>query len=159
MTGLKPWLNYLKDSGVMYSHSTHVPADTALLTASAERMPAEKFAKCVVYFSQAGFGMALVPSNEFVDLEKLAAVVGANHVRLATESELGMLFPDCELGAMPPFGNVYKLPVVVDSDVASNEFVAFTLGTHRDVVRMSFEDYRKLVQPVISAIAVTKELN
>lgn len=159
MTGLKPWLNYLKDSGVVFSHSTHVVAETALQTASAERMPAQKFAKCVVYFSEAGFGMALVPANEFVDLEKLAAAVGANHVRLATESELGMLFPDCELGAMPPFGNIYKLPVVVDYDVAANEFIAFTLGTHHDVVRMSFEDYRKLVQPVISTIAVVNALN
>lgn len=159
MTGLKPWLNYLKDSGVIYSHSTHTPAETALQTANAERMPAEKFAKCVVYFSEAGFGMALVPSNEFVDLEKLAAVVGANRVRLATESEMRMLFPDCEVGAMPPFGNVYKLPVVVDYNVAANEFIAFTLGTHRDVVRMSFEDYRTLTRPIISAVAVTKNVD
>lgn len=159
MTGLKPWLNYLKDTGVMYSHSTHTLAETALQTANAERMPAGKFAKCVIYFGHAGFGMALVPSNEFVDLEKLAAVVGANHVRLASEAEMRMLFPDCEVGAMPPFGNVYRLPVVVDYDVAANEFIAFTLGTHRDVVRMSFEDYRTLTRPVISAIAVTRSVN
>jgi Ala-tRNA(Pro) deacylase len=159
MTALKPWLNYLNDSGVLFSHSTHVPVETALQTADAERMPASKFAKCVVYFSESGFGMAVVPATEFVDLTKLAKIAGVSYVRLANEAELGMLFPDCDLGAMPPFGNVYRMPVVVDYHVAANEFIAFTIGTHRDVVRMSFADYRKIAQPVIASIAVTVGLN
>lgn len=158
MTRLAPWLNFLDNSGVRYSHSIHPPAQTAIATADAERVSPAEFAKCVVYRSDAGFGMAVVPSDEYVDLKKLAGVLGASHLTLATEREMADLFPDCEIGAMPPFGNVYRMPVVVDYDVALNEFVAFTIGTHRDAVRMSFEDYRRLARPIVSSIAAASEM-
>jgi Ala-tRNA(Pro) deacylase len=158
MSGLKPWINYLEDSGIRYSHSIHPPADTALATADAERVPAAEFAKCVVFHNSQGYGMAVVPADEYVDLDKLSGILGTPGVRLATERELAQLFPDCELGAMPPFGNIYHMPVIVEFDVALNEFIAFTVGTHRDAIRMGFDDYRRLVKPVVAHIAAQEEL-
>jgi len=75
-------------------------------------------------------------------------------MRLATEGELSELFPECEVGAMPPFGNLFDIPVFVDETVAASEFIAFTAGTHRDVIHMGFGDFRRLVKPLIAAVAV-----
>jgi prolyl-tRNA editing enzyme YbaK/EbsC (Cys-tRNA(Pro) deacylase) len=83
MKGSVAWLNYLRDSGVRYSHSIHPRAETALETADAERMPAHEFTKCVVYFCETGFGMAVVPADQFVDLVELARLLRANFLRLA----------------------------------------------------------------------------
>jgi len=152
MEGSVAWLNYLRDSGLLYAHSVHPRAETALETADAERIPAHEFAKCVVYFCEAGFGMAVVPADQFVDLKELARLLGAKFLRLADEAETAELFPNCELGAMPPFSNVYNMPVVVDREVAARKFVAFTIGSHRDVVRMAFADYRDIVRPLIGSI-------
>lgn len=153
MKGPAAWLNYLRDSGVRYSHSVHPRAETALETADAERMPAHEFAKCVVYLCEAGFGMAVVPADQFVDLNRVARLVGANSLRLADEAEMAQLFSYCELGAMPPFGNVYNMPVIVDREIAARKFIAFTIGTHHDVVRMAFADYEDIVRPLIGSIA------
>ena len=154
MKAPNPWLNYLQNSGVRYSHSIHPPAETALETAAAERVLAHEIAKCVVYFCETGFGMTVVPADEFVDIVELARVLGVNYIRLATETEIAELFPDCELGAMPPFGNIYNMPVVVDRDVADRRFMAFPIGTHRDVVRLAFEDYERLVRPLVAGVVM-----
>lgn len=156
MKPLTPWLNYLQNSGVRYSHSMHPPAKTARETADAERMPAHEFAKCVVYYCEKGFGMAVVPADEFVDLGALGRLLPATYIRLANEGEIAEVFQDCELGAMPPFGNIYNMPVVVDREVAAQRFIAFTIGTHRDVIRMSFEDYERLVMPLVGSIVVSQ---
>jgi len=158
MRALTPWLDYLENSGARYSHSVHTPAKTALATADAERMPAHEFAKCVIYFTETGFGMAVVPADRFVDLGELGRLLGMTYIRLANEAEMAELFPDCELGAMPPFGNIYNMPVVVDRETAAGEFIAFTISSHRDVVRMSFEDFRRMVRPLIASIVVPRPM-
>jgi Ala-tRNA(Pro) deacylase len=84
-----------------------------------------------------------------VDLQELRAALGLRRARLATEKELAELFPDCELGPMPPLGNLYKMPTYVESSLAEEEWIAFNGGTHRDVVYLRFEDFRRLVKPVI----------
>ena len=94
-----------------------------------------------------GYGMAVVPGDRMLDLEGLRALLGVSRLRLATESELGELFPDCELGAMGPFGNLCGVPVYADAGLAEEETIAFNAGTHRDVIHMSFADYRRLVKP------------
>jgi Ala-tRNA(Pro) deacylase len=156
MTLIKLWLEYLMKKGVSYSHSIHPRAQTALDTASAERVPAHEFAKTVVYFCDSGFGITVVPADKFVDLAKVARLIGTSYIRLANEVELADLFPDCELGAMPPFGDACEMPVIVDADLAQ-EFIAFTIGTHRDVVRMSFGDFQRLAKPKVASI-VTQEV-
>jgi len=151
------WLEYLDLEGVRYSHSTHATAATARETAAAEKMPAHEFAKTVVYFGDQGFGIAVVPADQFLDLTTLGSLLGLSYIRLANEAELMELFPDCELGAMPPFGDSCELPVIVDTGLAGT-FIAFTIGTHRDVVRMSFADFRRLANPRVAAIAETQEI-
>lgn len=151
------WLEYLDRMQVRYSHSIHARAETARETAAAERMPAHEFAKTVVYFSDAGFGIAVVPADQFVDLGKVGRLRGLSYIRLANEAELAELFPECELGAMPPFAEDPGMPVIVDPAIAG-KFIAFTIGTHRDVVRMSFEDFQRVAEPIVHAIAVGEEV-
>jgi Ala-tRNA(Pro) deacylase len=151
------WLEYLNRMHVGYSHSIHPRAETAFETAGADRIRAHEFAKTVIYFSERGYGMAVVPADEFVDMVKLAGVLKLSYARLATEDELAVLFPECELGAMPPFDDAGELPVMVDAELASG-FIGFTIGTHRDSVRMSFDDYQRLARPTISSIALSKDV-
>lgn len=151
------WLEYLDKKKIRYSHSIHPRAETALETADAERVPAHEFARTVVYFSERGFGIAVVPADQFVDLVKLGKLIGSSYVRLATEVELGELFPDCEIGAMPPFGESSKLRVIVDA-AAAGDFIAFTIGTHCDTVRMSFTDFQRLARPSVASFAVGQDV-
>jgi len=139
---------------VRYSHSVHTSAQTARDTARAERVPAHEFAKAVVYFNDAGFGIAVVPADQLVDLNRIGRLLGSSFIRLANEAELRDLFPNCELGAMPPFGDSCALPVIVDVGIAA-EYIAFTIGTHRDVVRMSYADFQRIARPKTAAIAAT----
>ncbi len=149
---MQRWLDYLNANRVHYSWSMHRSAGTALKTADAERIPAHEFAKVVVYFCETGFGMAVVPADRLVDLREIGYLLGVSYIRLADESEMAELFPDCELGAMPPFGEAFNMPVLVDTSIAENKFIVFNIGTHRDAVRMSFEAYRRLVNPLIGSI-------
>jgi Ala-tRNA(Pro) deacylase len=153
MSVINRWLQYLYNMEIRYSHSIHPRAITARETADAERVPAHAFAKTVVYVSEKGFGMAIVPADQFVDLSKVGQLLGLSYIRLANEFELAERFPDCELGAMPPFGEGCEMPVIVDLDLAG-EFIAFTIGTHRDVVRMSFNDFERVARPKLALIAV-----
>jgi Ala-tRNA(Pro) deacylase len=157
MSVISRWLQFLDNMEVRYSHSVHSRTVTALETADAERVPAHEFAKTVVYATADGLGMVVVPADEFVDLSRVGRVIGQHYIRLATELEMADHFPGCELGAMPPFGEQCILPVVVDPALA-REFIAFTIGTHRDVVRMSFRDFELLARPVIARIAVGQEV-
>ena len=157
MSGVDRWLRYFDKMQVRYSHSVHPVAQTARRTAMAERVPAHEFAKTVVYFNDAGFGIAVVPADQCVDLMRVGRLLESSFIRLASEAELRELFPNCELGAMPPFGDSCVLPVVVDVGIAG-DFIAFTVGTHRDVVRMSFADFQRLARPKVAAIAANLEI-
>ena len=158
MNMLRRCLDYLDRNHVAYSHSIHPPAYTALEVAAADRIPAYTLAKTVVYCGDTGYGMAVVPADRTVDFGEIRRLMGLNFVRLATEVELVDLFPTCEVGAMPPLGCLYGLPVLVDVAVESQEFIAFTAGTHRDVIRMSFADYAKLVNPLIADFATIESM-
>ena len=157
MTMLKRCLVYLKRNGIRYSHSMHSPAFTARDVASTERMPADKLVNTVVYSGNNGYGLLLMPADYIVDFGEVQRLLGLTQIRLATEPELRALFPDCEVGAMPPFGNLFNMPVLVDENTASAEFMAFKAGTHRDVIRMSGADFHTLVNPLVAPFAL-KEL-
>jgi Ala-tRNA(Pro) deacylase len=151
------WLQYLNDRQIRYSHSVHPAAQTALETAEAEKVPAREFVKTVVYHGDAGFGIALVPADQFVDLTKIARMLGLSNIRLANEAELAGLFPDCEMGAMPPLRDRGDLPVTLDVALVG-KFIAFTAGTHRDVLRLSFADFQRLAKPILAAIGMDSEV-
>ncbi len=151
---LNRWLEYLDQSRIRYSHSVHPRAETALETAAAERVPPHDLAKTVVYAADNGFGIAVVPADELVNLPEVARLLGCTHMRLADEGEIAEIFPDCELGAMPPFGQPHNMPVLLDAGLAAREFIAFAIGTHSDVIRMSMADYRKLVRPLVGGLTL-----
>ena len=154
MTTLQRCLEYLDRHDIRYFHSGHPIAFTALDVARAEHLPAAAMAKTVVFYSDhTGYAMAVVPANSRVDLEKLMNISGAHHVRLATEFEIGRIFAESELGAMPPFGPLFDMPVFVDEAIARQPSIAFNAGTHRDVIHMSFRDFRRLVEPLVASFA------
>jgi len=142
-------LEYLDQNRVEYSHRTHPNAYTAREVASAEHVPAHEVAKTVVFFEEGGYVMAVLCADCAVDMQELRMLLGRPRLRLATERELAELFPECELGAMPAFGNLFRLPVYVDSRLAGREQIEFNAGTHRDVVRLRYRDYESLVKPVV----------
>ncbi len=155
MQVISGWLEYLDQMNIRYSHSVHNRAQTAYETANADKVPAHEFAKTVVFYSGGNYGLAVVPADEFVDLAKLSHLLGITYLRLADEAELALLFPDCEVGAMPPFSESCDMPVVVDTALVQ-QFIAFTIGTHRDTVRMSFEDFRRLAKPTVASICIRR---
>ena len=144
---------FLDQNQVEYTHTIHPLAYTAREVASAEHLPAREVAKTVVFLSEQGYGMAVLPADSVVDLEQLRLDLGLSRLRLATEAELGELFPSCELGAMPPFGNLWTLPVYVDGRLAGEDTITFNAGSHRDVIHMHFRDFERLVNPAIVPFA------
>ena len=152
MTTLQKTLEHLDRAHVPYFHTSHPVAYTARDVAAAEHVSPHCLAKAVVYFGDAGYGMAVVPADSVVDLEELRKAVGLRTVRLATEAEIGALFPESELGAMPPLGILFDMPVVMDDGLRSEPRIAFNAGTHRDVVHMELADYVQLVRPREAAI-------
>jgi Ala-tRNA(Pro) deacylase len=153
MPMLDKLLTFLDQNQVKYTRHSHPTAYTAREVASVEHVPAHKVAKAVVFLSENGYGMAVLPGDSMLDLQGLRASLGVSRLRLATESELGELFPDCELGAMGPFGNLCGLPVYADPGLAGEEMIAFNAGTHRDVIHMRFEDFQRLAQPKVVGLS------
>ena len=149
MTTLQGCLNYLDEHGVRYAHTTHSRAYTAEEVAAAEHLPAHRLAKTVVCRDEDSYLMVVVPADSHVDIAQLRTAIGVPRVSLADESELCELFPGAELGSMPALGNLFGLRVYLDREVASQGFIAFNAGTHRDVIHMRSADFQHLVRPVI----------
>jgi len=147
--------SFLQASHIPYETLPHTTTYTAQGTAALMRISGREIAKTVVV--RAGERgeqtiLAVLPGARHVRLEKLAAAVG-KPVRLASELEFVDLFPDCELGAMPPFGALYNLPVYMDESLARDKEVIFNAGTHHDAVRVSYEDFVRLANPTICSFA------
>jgi Ala-tRNA(Pro) deacylase len=159
MPFLKNLQQFLKVNQVPFRHTVHPLAYTARGVASAEHLPPREVAKVVIVSSGDVYQMVVLPANRALDLSELRASQGMSHARLATEDEIGRLFPDCDLGAMPPFGNLYNMPVYVDSALALDDWIAFNAGSHTDVVHMQFRDYQALVNPIILPLAREMELS
>ncbi|HYK87397.1 MAG TPA: YbaK/EbsC family protein [Acidobacteriota bacterium] len=153
MTTLERLLEYLDTNHVEYLHTTHETAYKASEVACAEHMPPCSFAKSVVFHTDLGFGMAVLPADCLLNLNDLRAALSTSHARLATEEELERLFPECEVGAMPPVGGLFGLTVHLESGMAADATIAFNAGTHRDVIHMRFQDYEALVKPAFIPIA------
>lgn len=154
MNMLEWCLSHLRKNRILFSHSIHPPAFTAREVAAAEGIPAHEISKVVVYVGDHDYGMVVLPADSMVDFPEVARLMGLGHVRLATEIELLDMFPECELGAMPPFGDLFDMPVLVDESIETGGFIAFSAGTHRDVIQLKFDDFRHLVNPLIARVAV-----
>lgn len=143
---------FLDEGNIRYTLMTHSPAYTAQAAAATLHVPGKELAKTVVMSAGDNTVLAVLPASFHVDMKKLGALVGRS-VRLATEAEFISLFPDCELGAMPPFGTIYNLPVYVDESLAADEEIVFNAGTHRDAIRMRFADFERVAQAKRGAFA------
>ncbi|RPH80309.1 MAG: YbaK/EbsC family protein [Nitrospiraceae bacterium] len=140
---------YLNHERVHYDVLPHPAAFRARTVAQMLHTPEKEMAKVVIVKVDRRFVMTVLPASWKVDLRRLRTVFAAHSVRLATEDEITGLFPDCELGAMPPFGNLYRLPVYVDQSLTDDEEIVFQAGTHSDAVRMRYWDFAALVFPVV----------
>lgn len=144
--------SYLRENGVAYRVDWHPLAYTAQEVAAAEHVSGYLVAKSVIVRCNQGFLMAVLAAPHRLDLGKLQRVVG-KACRLAEESEFGSLFGDCEVGAHPPFGNLYGIPVYVDQHLAQNPEIVFRCGSHRETMRVAYGDFYRLVQPVVADLA------
>ena len=144
---------FLRRANVTYTVFPHSPAYTAQDEAAVTHIPGREWAKAVICFADGEPIQAVVPADLIVDLDRLAFLAGAETVRLAREEELEWLFPDCERGAMPPLGPLYKQRVFVDAALAAEGWVVFNAGTHADAVCMRYRDFESVTKPVVGRFA------
>lgn len=142
--------SYLDSHKIPYQVVNHSIAYTAREAADSLHIPASIYAKVVVIKAEGRYLMAVLPSTWKVDLKRLEEVLECPYVRLATEDELAILFPDCEIGSMPPFGNLYGTPVYVDATLAHDEEIVFDAGSHVGAIKMRYKDFADLVRPQVA---------
>lgn len=142
---------FLDSSGVKYEVMEHAPVFSAQGLAAVEHERGKYVAKPVIVKADDRYIMCVLPAPRKVDLGKLKGQLDAGSVVLAEEDEIGTLFGDCELGAEPPFGNLYDLPTVMDKSLEQDDHIMFQAGTHGKAVRMGMADYRRLVEPKMLA--------
>ena len=144
---------FLDSHNIKYLVISHSLAYTAQGIAALAHVSGKKLAKTVIVKVDGILAMAVIPASEHVDLDQLRTVTGAKTVEIATEREFKDAFPDCETGAMPPFGNLYDMTVYADAGLSKQEEITFSAGTHRELVRMRWEDMARLVKPIVDKLA------
>jgi len=142
-------LEFLANAGVDYEVSEHAPVFSAQKMAAVEHEPGKYVAKPVIIKADKRYIMCVVPACRKVDLMKVRKLLDAQLADLAAESEIAKLFPDCELGAEPPFGNLYEMPTFMDKALEQDDHILFQAGNHGQSIRMSMSDYCKLAEPQI----------
>jgi Ala-tRNA(Pro) deacylase len=138
---------HLRENGVPFEVHHHPRAYTAQRVAEVEHVSGKVMVKVVMAFTDGKMVMFALPAPKHVSLTKAAEATGAQEVRLAHEEEFAAAFPDCEVGAMPPFGNLYGIPVYADTELAQDETIVFNAGTHEDTIHMKYADFERLVKP------------
>jgi Ala-tRNA(Pro) deacylase len=146
---------YLRENAIPYQTHHHVRTITAQEVAATEHVPGKMFAKTVVVTADGGEKaiMLVLPAPYHVDPKKAAEALGAGEVRLTEEERFAEAFPDCEVGAMPPFGNLYGVSVYVDKILAEDETIVFRAGTHTDTMSVLYADFERLVEPTLADFA------
>lgn len=140
---------FLDSQHVPFRSIAHEVTYTAQETAQAAHVPGYELAKTIMVQLDGQTAMVVVPANRKIVLQDLREITGAARVRFASEDEFKSLFPDCEVGAMPPFGNLYGLEVFVAPGLAADEEIAFNAGTHTEVIKMRYADFERLVHPKV----------
>jgi len=145
---------YLDSQKVKYILIKHSPAFTAQEIAASAHIPGKELAKTVMVKLDGDMAMAVLPASYRVDFKGLKKVTGAKKVELASENEFQRLFPQCEIGAMPPFGNLYDMPVYVARSLTEDDEIAFNAGSHAELMKLHYADFEKLVKPRIGDFSV-----
>ena len=140
---------YLREKQVPFDVRHHPRAVTAQEVAASEHVPGKMLAKTVMVLADVKMVMLALPAPYQVDMDNAGKVLGVE-VRLAHDEEFETTFPDCELGAMPPFGNLYEVPVYVEAALAEDETIVFRAGTHTDTMSVRYADFERLVEPTIA---------
>jgi Ala-tRNA(Pro) deacylase len=149
---------YLDESHVRYEPLSHPRAYTAQEIAALQHVKGRDFAKVVMAVTSAGPVMVVLPATRRLDLLKLAVALASDRApRLAHEDEFAHLFAPCEPGAMPPFGNLFGVPIYVDRSLATEEVIVFQAGTHADTVRMRYADFARLAHPVVGDFTLLRD--
>ncbi|WP_319562915.1 YbaK/EbsC family protein [Marispirochaeta sp.] len=145
-------IGFLQQNHVHFETAHHFENYTAQETAASAHVKGREFAKSVVVMLDGEPVMAVLPADCKVDLKRLKQLTGAKQASIAHEEEFSYMFPDCSVGAMPPFGNLYHVPVIADSDLMKDETITFNAGNHTEAIRMAAADYSRLVHPRIANI-------
>lgn len=140
---------YLDSHQVKYLTIEHSPAYTAQEIAAVAHIPGRELAKTVIVKVDGELVMAVLPASRRINFNRLKQETGAKRIELSSEQEFEELFPDCQLGAMPPFGNLYGLEVLVDESLLDDEEIAFNACNHHELIRLPIEDFKALVKPRI----------
>ena len=156
---LKKLRDYLDSHEIRYVIITHSPVYTAQEIAASAHIPGKELAKTVMVKIDGKMAMAVLPASYRVDFDLLKGAAGASSVRLASEAEFENMFPDCEVGAMPPFGNLYGIDVFVAQSLAEDEEIAFNAGSHNELIKLSYKDFERLVKPKTIRFSYQPEKN
>jgi Ala-tRNA(Pro) deacylase len=153
---LKALCDYLDRERIRYTVISHSPAFTAQEIAAASHISGREIAKTVILRIDGELAMAVLPANYRIDLEHLADAAGAARAELVPETDFRERFPECETGAMPPFGILYGVEVFVADELAEDEFIAFNAGTHTELIQMHYRDFERLVHPRVLDFALSR---
>jgi Ala-tRNA(Pro) deacylase len=146
--------DFLDTNHIHYNTITHPTSYTAQGTAAYAHVSGNELAKTVMVRLDSQLAMAVLPASAQLDLSALRGLTRAKSICLASEAEFEMKFPDCDLGAMPPFGNLYGVPVYVEEHLSEDREIAFNAGTHNELVRMKYEDFERVVNPIVGRFAM-----
>ncbi|HEH5972848.1 TPA: aminoacyl-tRNA deacylase, partial [Legionella pneumophila] len=130
----------------------HSPAYTAQEIAASAHVSGKQLAKTVIIKMDGRLAMVVLPASDHITFMKLKEAIGASDLELATESEFEGKFAECDVGAMPPFGNLYGLPVLVSTKLSGQDNILFNAGSHSELMQLSFGDFEKLVKPTLVTI-------
>ena len=156
---LKRLTQYLDSHDTRYVVVIHSPAFTAQEIAARAHVPGRELAKTVMAKVDGTMTMLVLPASSMVNFTALRQELSSSRAELATEAEFKGLFPECEVGAMPPFGNLFGMPVLVERALLEDEEIAFNAGTHKELVRLSYADFARLVEPKILSFGITKRVH
>lgn len=147
--------HFLDDRNIKYVTIMHSPAYTAQETAQSAHVRSGELAKTVVVKLDGRLAMVVLPASQKVNLNLLKAAAGASEAELASEAEFKDKFPECEVGAMPPFGNLYGMEVFAAGTLADDKEIAFNAGSHTELLKVAYKDFADLVQPRIVKLSTT----
>jgi Ala-tRNA(Pro) deacylase len=142
-------LRLLDESAVQYTTIRHPSTFTSKQLAATLHAARDEIAKATIVRSPAGYAMAVLPASYQLDLKAMARAWGVPSAVLATEPELARLFPGCETGAIPPFGQLFGMPVYVDGRLTDDKWITFCAGRHDEAIKMSYAEYEKIVNPIV----------
>ena len=140
---------FLDSQAVKYLKLAHSPTYTAREIAQSLHINGKKVAKTVIVFIEGKMAMAVLPANRSIDFDHFRKTIGEKKIELATEEQFKGMFPDCEVGAMPPFGNLYGMEVYVDQHLTEDDDIFFNACSHSELIEMSYQDFERLVKPKV----------